>query len=135
MINKKPAAKSILWAFALIVLTLVALGHCATTSRKNSLGTVSYDANPYMYLAGSLAPTADSVTNIDGNLNLRIKPLGTYMLFDESVLICGLPIDKFTGMAEPFVLTYERQAHRTVQGIGCHDLLRVDHVVIKKGFE
>jgi hypothetical protein len=132
--SKTFAARMLTGLFLGIVVTvLVSLGHCATTSnRKNSLGTVSYDHNPLMYLAGSLTQTSDAVSNIDGNLNLRINPLGTYMLYDESVLFCGLPVDKFQGVSEPFVMTYERQAHRTVQGIGCHNLLLVNHVVIEQ---
>lgn len=139
MISKQRSAKTLIYLFGGVVvaiLLLSALGHCSTTSsRKNSLGTVSYDSNPLMYTAGSLTQTSDSVSNIDGNLNLRINPLGTYMLYDESVLLCGMPIDKFRGVAEPFVMTYERQSHRTVQGVGCHNLLRVDHVVVKTSFE
>src|SRR5260370_9966678 len=103
--------------------------HASTTSKtQNSLGTVSYDTNPLMYTAGFLTKTSDAVTEVDGNLNLRINPLGTYMLFDEAILFCGMPIEKFRGVEEPFVLTYERQAHRTVQAIGCPNLLTVNHV-------
>jgi hypothetical protein len=135
MIPKKAAAKALLTLFgcAALVLLLNTLGHCATTSsRKNSLGTVSYDANPYAYLAGSLTATSDSVTEVDGNLNLRINPLGTYLLYDESILLCGLPIAKFEGVQQPFVLTYERKGHRSVQGIACHELVSVNHLVEKK---
>lgn len=119
----------------LIVVLLNSFGHGATTSHsKNSLGVVTYDANPYMYVAGSIAHTADAVTVVDGNLNLRVKPLGTYMLYDESILFCGIPQGKFDNInAEALVLTFERKARRTVQGIGCHELVRVDNMIPKQG--
>ena len=111
---------------AIVLLLCTGLAYCSvSTKHENSLGTVMYDSNPLMYIAGSLA-IDKAVTEVDGNLNLRIKPLGTYMLYDESILFCGMPVDKFQGITEPFVLTYRRQASRNVQGIGCHDLLRVD---------
>jgi hypothetical protein len=111
----------------LVMMLLVIAGKCAVSKpHSNSLGIPMYNTNPLMYTAGSLANTADSVSNVDGNLNLRIKPLGTYMLYDEQILFCGLPMEKFQGIIEPFVLVYERQAHRTVQGVGCHELVRVN---------
>ena len=112
----------------IVLLLCTGLAYCSvSTKHENSLGTVMYDSNPLMYMAGSLA-TDKAVTEVDGNLNLRIKPLGTYMLYDESILFCGMPVDKFQGITEPFVLTYRRQTSRSVQGIGCHELLRVDSV-------
>lgn len=138
MVSKKEAAKALLTIFGLIalVLTLNLLGHCATTSsKKNAFGTMSYEQNPLMYLAGSLSQSGDAVSQVEGNLNLRINPLGTYMLYDESILFCGRPIDKFQGIEEPFVLTYERVAHRMVDGVGCHELIRVDHLVGKKAIQ
>ena len=76
----------------------------------------------------TLATTPDAVTQIDGNLNLRVRPVGTYMLYDEAVLFCGMPIDKFEGITEPFLLTYERVSHHSVQGIGCHVLVNVSEI-------
>ena len=58
--------------------------------------------------------------------------MGTYMLFDEAILFCGLPVEKFKGITEPFVLTYKRTASRIVQGIGCHMLVRVDSIKPKE---
>jgi hypothetical protein len=111
----------------LVMMLLVIAGKCAVSKpHSNSIGVPMYNTNPLMYTAGSLANTADSVSNVDGNLNLRIKPLGTYMLYDEQILFCGLPMEKFQGITEPFVLAYERQAHRTVQGVGCHNLISVE---------
>ena len=111
-------------------ILLATYAHGATTSKQpNATGFVQYTENPLMYVAGSLSQTQNNIANIDGNLNLRMKPLGTYMLYDESILFCGMPLDKFKGISEPFVLTYERVGHRTVQGVACHDLVRVDSVV------
>jgi hypothetical protein len=118
---------------ALLILGLVAVGRCSVSKRsENSLGIVQYDSNPLMYMAATIAHTEDAVTNVDGNLNLRLKPIGTYMLYDESVLLCGMPMDKFQGITEPFVLTYERVSRRSVHGVGCHNLLRVDSLKTKE---
>ena len=94
-----------------------------------------YTSNPLMYVAGSIATNQDALTNVDGNLNIRMSPLGTYMLYDESVLFCGLPIDKFQGITEPFVITYERVSHRSVQGIGCHVLVDVTSLKPKEALK
>ena len=116
-----------------ILAVFVGLSRCSTTGNKHgsSLGVPMLQDNPLMYTAGSLAEQ-DSVTTVDGNLNLRIHPLGTYMLFDQSVLLCGMPTDKFKGVTQPFVLVYERQAHRAVRGIGCHELVEAYSLVTKE---
>lgn len=134
MINQTKASfwlMAVLTATAVIalVLSFTMLAHGTTTRQQNATGFVQYIENPLMYVAATLAPNQRSVTSVDGNLNLRIKPLGTYMLYDESILFCGMPLDKFRGIGEPFLLTFERVAHRTVQGIACHNLVRVDNVV------
>jgi hypothetical protein len=59
---------------------------------------------------------------------VRIQPLATYSLFTEDILLCGVPADKFIGKSNPLVLTYKTKASRLVQGIGCHDLVRVDEM-------
>ena len=118
--------------FAAFVITgallLVNAAHCSTAGDKhpNSLGIVQYDVNPLMYEA---VQTIAEVTEVDGNMNLRVKPVGTYMLYDDIVLLCGMPTEKFNGVTEPFLMTYERRAHHIVRGVACHDLLRVDSIV------
>ena len=111
----------------LVVLAASVFSHASTTSQhRNSLGVPMYDVNPYIYEA-VIAVT--NVSEINGNLNLRVRPVGTYLLYDETVLLCGLPLDKFQGVSEPFLMTYERQSHETVRGVGCHELLRVDSLI------
>jgi hypothetical protein len=111
------------------VLLLANAAHCQPVTAKpqtNSLGVVQYNDNPYIYEA---VQTLAEVTEVDGNMNLRVKPVGTYMLYDDIVLLCGLPIEKFSGVTEPFLMTYERRAHRMVRGVACHDLLQVNSIV------
>lgn len=130
MTSQKNAARAILiifWCF-LVVCVLSVSSHCATTSSKNSLGVVTYTSNPLMYVAGKIL----DAKSVEGNLNLRVSPLGTYSLYDESILFCGMPIDKFEGVTEPAVLTYERVAHRAVNGVGCHRLVRADSMAVTK---
>jgi hypothetical protein len=118
--------------FAAVITSLLFLAnaaHCQPTTTKpqtNSLGVVQYNDNPLMYEA---VQTIAEVTEVDGNLNLRVKPVGTYMLYDDIVLLCGMPTDKFNGIQEPFLMTYERKSHRMARGVACHDLLRVDSIV------
>jgi hypothetical protein len=133
MMTKEAVSYWIRILFAAAVITSVLLmanaAHCQPTTAKpqtNSLGVVQYNDNPYIYEAvQSLA----EVTEVDGNMNLRVKPVGTYMLYDDIVLLCGLPIEKFSGVTEPFLMTYERRAHHMTRGVACHDLLRVDGIV------
>ena len=87
---------------------------------------MQYDVNPLMYEA---VQTIAEVTEVDGNMNLRVKPVRTYMFYDDIVLLCGMPIDKFSGVTEPFLMTYERAAHHRVRGVACHDLLQVNSIV------
>ena len=132
MMSKKCISYWIRIFFAASVITAVLLlanaAHCSTAGDKhpNSLGIVQYDVNPLMYEA---VQTIAEVTEIDGNMNLRIKPVGTYLLYDDIVLLCGMPIDKFSGVTEPFLMTYERRAHHMVRGVACHDLLQVNSIV------
>jgi hypothetical protein len=114
------------------VLLLANAAHCLPVTTKpqtNSLGTLSYNDNPLMYEA---VRTIAEVTEVDGNMNLRVKPVGTYMLYDDIVLLCGMPVEKFSGVTEPFLMTYERAAHHMVRGVACHELLRVDQIVSKE---
>ena len=130
--DPREAAKYLLTLFGLaalitlFVLAVSTFGHATTTQHRNSLGVPMYTVNPYIYEA-VIAVT--NVSEINGNLNLRVRPVGTYLLYDEAVLLCGLPLDKFQGVSEPFLMTYERQSHETVRGVGCHELLRVDSLI------
>jgi hypothetical protein len=103
----------------------------STTIQKhdNGLGVIMQNDNPYIYEA---VQTIAEVTEIDGNMNMRVKPVGTYMLYDDIVLLCGMPIDKFSGVTELFLMTYRRQSSHMVRGVACHDLLRVDSIVPKE---
>ena len=116
------------FAFVITILLLLAnAAHCSTTKpQTNSLGAVQYNINPYIYEA---VQNIAEVTEIDGNMNLRVKPVGTYMLYDDIILLCGRPVEKFTGITEPFLMTYERVSHHMVRGVACHELLRVDNIV------
>jgi hypothetical protein len=114
---------------ALVFLMSLCVFAATGKQQPNSLGTVTYTANPYIYEAVN---DIAGVNDVEGNLNLRVKPVGTYMLYDENILLCGMPIDKFQGVVSPFLMTYERQAHRAVAGVGCHNLLRVDPIQLRK---
>jgi hypothetical protein len=99
-------------------------------NNSNSLGFIQYQDNPYTYKAGAIM---EAYVIHDGQaLNVRINPSGTYALFYEYILLCGTPTDKFIGKNNPMVLTYETQAHRTVDGIGCHLLIDVSEVKTKE---
>jgi hypothetical protein len=122
-------------AGVIVIMWMLSVGMFAAIPGKqkpNTFGAVTYQTNPYMYEAVN---EVAEVSNVEGNLNLRIKHVGTYMLYDENILICGLPIDKFQGIGSPFLMTLERVSHRAVGGVGCHELIRVNEIVPTKGLQ
>lgn len=126
---KKMAAGIVLFLFGLglMLVGLTGFSHGAiATKRGNSLGVVTYQTNPFTYLEGVVT----DVAIVDNAVNLRFQPRGTYGLFTQEVLLCDTKsvIEKFHGKGNVVVVTYETRAHRTVQGIGCHDLAVVDSV-------
>jgi hypothetical protein len=117
----------------LIVLALVAIGRCATNPKKSNTtcwlpeGCVTqFTENPYTYKVGAL--TNASIIGDNEGVVVRIQPLATYSLFTEDLLLCGVPADMFLNKGNPLVLTYKTKASKTVQGIGCHELVRVDEM-------
>lgn len=119
--------------FLAMVIGFLTTGHAATTSKQhNGLGVLMYQENPYSYL---VIDKVTDIQSVEGNLSLRVHPMWTYMLFDQNLLFCGLPMEKFRGITAPFVITYERQAHRSVQGVGCHYVFKVDEVTVSGGLK
>lgn len=117
---------------AVLLAFMIATGHCATTSkRNNAFGAVTYNENPNTYVAGSVT-NVSVVGNYDG-IVFRIQPLGTYQLFTQDILFCPQGVTTaLQNKRNPVVITYERAAHRTVQGIGCHKLLHIDNLETTK---
>ena len=114
-----------------VVLALLSIAHCTTTVKhENSMGFVQYTTNPFTYVVGNMSEGFD-IENGKG-LVVRIQPAGTYALFTMDILLCGTPTEKFAGKANPLVLTYETQAHRAIEGIGCHRLVNVQELKIPK---
>src|SRR5208337_2609762 len=114
----------VLWCLLLLV---VGIAHCTTSQKhSNSIGTVSYQKNPYTYLSGAVTEVFD-IENRKG-LVVRVQPTATYSLFTEDVLLCNSPIEMLQGKTNPMVLTYETRAHKTIQDIGCHVLVRVEEI-------
>ena len=118
-----------------LLLGLSEMSRCSTNPKKSDTtcwlpeGCVTqYTENPLMYQMGSVA----EASNVDGNLNLRFQPTGTYALYDENILLCGLPVDMFRNSGKVIVLTYKRQASRLIEGVGCHELVRVTSVEAEK---
>lgn len=116
-----------------VLLALFAnLAHCAIAKKPsaNSLGVVQYYDNPLTYKEGAVT----SAAYVDGGkgISIRIQPRGTFSLFTEDLLFCAGAEDKILGKRNPMVLVYKTTVHRTVEGIGCHDLVAVDEVKITK---
>jgi hypothetical protein len=130
MMGRKTAAGAILFVAVMLALAIALCiqGHATTTSsRKNSLGVLAYERNPYVYVAGD----AGEVFDIDNGaaINIRVNPIGTYQGFTEDLLFCGTKeLELFQGKHNPIVLVFGAVAHRTVEGIGCHQLLRVEQI-------
>jgi hypothetical protein len=125
--------KVALWGSVITgVLLLANAAHGKTTKPSDTTcwlpeGCVTqYQSNPYTYKVGEVSASGFP----DDAIVLRIQPLATYNLFTEDVLFCDRQkvAGMFTGKHNPLVLTYKTRASRMVQGIGCHDLVRVDEM-------
>lgn len=117
----------ILFTLSVMLVICTSFSHAAISKKHdNSLGVVQYQTNPLTYLEGSLV----SGVVIEPGVNLRFQPRGTYSLFTQEILFCDYDnvVDKFHSKTGLVVLSYETQAHRMIQGIGCHDLRSVDEV-------
>ena len=137
MINDpREAAKYLLTLFGLaalitiVVLAASVFSHASTTSYRNSLGVSMYTINPYIYEAGEIVDYA--IVEKGEGLSIRVKPLATYLLFDDNLLLCGVPADKINGHENPMVLVYRRVSSRMISGIGCHDLIEVRSIKAEK---
>ena len=134
--DTREAAKYLLTLFGLaalitiVVLAASTLGHATTTQHRNSLGVPMYTVNPYIYEAGEIVDYA--IVEKGEGLSIRVKPLATYLLFDDNLLLCGVPADKINGHENPMVLVYRRVSSRMISGIGCHDLIEVRSIKAEK---
>lgn len=115
--------------FLFMVIWAMLSGHAATTSKHhtNGLGVVQYQTNPLTYLEGSIT----NVAMVGDGVNLRIQPRSTYGLFTQELLLCNVEhvVDVFHGKGGLVVMTYETVSHRTIEGVGCHNLVAVDMIV------
>jgi hypothetical protein len=129
--------KEAIWITALWLITvaiLVATGHCSISKpHSNSIGSVMYQDNPFTYKAGAVIAVA--YVGHDEGLVVRIQPIGTYGLFTEDVLLCTDQVDMFLNKTNPMVLTYRTQASRTIEGVGCHELVDVSSLKPKESLE
>lgn len=121
--------------FILFLLLLVFLlpAHCATSAPKrgdNGLGVILPQDNPFMYNMGIVAH--GTVIRDDKGREytaIDFAPVGGRMLFPEGILLCGNQgRELMEHQMKVVVLTYERQAHTMVQGIGCHELVGINEV-------
>lgn len=114
----------------LLLFIVLSLGnaHAATTATRhnNSLGVIQYVDNPFTYKEGAVQQGFDIQNG--RAMVLRVQPTGTYHLFTEDLLFCGSPRYLLEGKHNPMVLTYETVEHRTIEGVGCHNLVSVHEV-------
>jgi len=114
--------------FSIFALCIIATSaHADTTNKRtNAFGAIIYQDNPFTYLYGK---ALDGTVIVDrekvGGVSIKFQPSYTYTLFTETVLFCGDVADDFEG-ASLVIVTYERQSHRLVKGVPCHELVRVD---------
>ena len=126
----RSAILCVLSMLAFIVLLLNSAQGAVGKKHDNSIGNIMYFDNPFTYKAGAV--TAVAYVSEGKGLVVRMQPIGTYSLFTEDLLICDVPVEKFQNMSNPMVLTYRTQAHRIVEGIGCHELISVDSLKPKE---
>jgi hypothetical protein len=110
--------------FVAFLLAVAAQGATSAPRHDNGLGVVIEYNNPDMYNFGVVRDAAIVRAGERVATNLRFQPYGTFTLYTEQVLLCGMPTDELIDRARkgPVVLTYKRQAHEAVDGIACHDL-------------
>lgn len=110
--------------FVLLIGLLGIRGECATTtfSRRNSIGVDQIYTNPNIYLFGSI--TGGAVLSEDDKTftSASIQPYNTIFLYSEQILFCDNVAEQLN-QPGPLVITYQRTAHRTYQGVGCHILV------------
>jgi hypothetical protein len=117
-------------ALAVVVFLFATYAHCAVSKKhNNSIGTVMYMDNPMTYKAGAI--TSVAYIGHEG-ISVRMQPIGTYGLFTEEFLFCGLDIEKFMNQTNPMVLTFRTKASRMIDGIGCHELINVSSIKPKE---
>lgn len=122
-------AKIILLTLLLVLTVMAAKGAFGATSSKkhgDSIGFIMQQNNPNTYIEGGVT----NVAFVESAVNIRVQPRGMYNLFTQEILLCDRNnvAEKFQGKGGLVVLTYETVAHRTVEGIGCHELRSVDEV-------
>lgn len=117
----------ILFLMSVLFFGFTSFAHGAVTKKHdNSLGVIQYQTNPFTYIEASIT----NVSLVGTGVNLRLQPRGVYSLFTQEILLCNYDnvAEKFAGKRGLMVLTYETVAHRSIEGIGCHDLRSVDEV-------
>jgi hypothetical protein len=140
MIDKKFAVRTILYSIAFLLilgyLACTTIGHASVPKKSDTTcwlpeGCVTqYTENPYTYKVGNVS----AVGFVDKSITLRLQPLATYGLFSEDILFCDQKevATLFAEKHNPVVLTYKTKASRLIQGVGCHDLVRVDEMAVPK---
>jgi len=124
---KKPLTKAC--AFLAMLILTSAIAHCSTSSKKqNSLGVLNYEDNKNTYLMGEVVDGAEVSYGRHEGIVLRFQPSYTPLLYTKDVLFCGDVSSKFDGLNPNavFVVTYETEAHESINGVGCHILKHVD---------
>lgn len=134
MDNETLATKILATLVILGILLLLAVpaAHCSASSPRtqNSLGVVLSDVNPYVYNVGVMT-TGTYLYDSKGRIstNIGFAPYGNHMLYPENLLFCGDVAQQLLEHQQTvIVLVYGRQAHSTIEGIGCHELLTVKEI-------
>lgn len=114
---------------AIVVVFSAMVLHCRTSGNpnpvKNSLGFVAYQDNPFAYTVGAViggqilrGDTGELFTQVEFN------PVHTYLFFRETKMFCGDQRLKLI-QSGTLLVTYQKIAHISLYGIGCHDLVDV----------
>ena len=128
------------FVFAIVLLVVLGIalqsGHCSTSAPRhnNGLGVVISQDNIYMYNMGLVTDGA-ILSNERGEdfTSITFLPFGSPMLDTEQVMLCDNLADELNKHGRKvIVLTYERQAHQTYQGVGCHQVLAIFDVELPK---
>lgn len=123
----------------IVVLALTLAGSSSfalSTVRPAPLLPGSPEDNPIATLRGAIIEGKLLGDEDRGFLNVRFSLYGRSLFEDQSILFCGgkdvvAVAQRFDGMGGAIEVRYEKVAHETFEGLGCHNLISVKHWGVK----
>ena len=114
----------LLGMLAAMLLFGTLFAHGSIKPRPNRLGVSQFYENPYIYMFGAVTEVTVLTDDTQTYTNVTFQPFGASMLYTQTILFVGTPIDH-TGF---FIVAYERSAGRVYLGVPAHYVLKAFEV-------